>query len=85
MATTVELSVRIIPWDDPSFVRAVEAARDQVHTEGLTINGSKAAERAQEILRETGYPVAHVECEQTVQEAMAHCAHWTVRRDGPGA
>jgi hypothetical protein len=83
MATTVELSVRIIPWDDPSFVRAVEAARDQVHTEGLTVNGPRAAERAQELLRGAGYPAAIVECERTVAEAMAHCAHWSVRRDGP--
>jgi hypothetical protein len=85
MATSVELSVRIVPWDDQSFVRAVEAARDQVHTEGLTINGPKAAERAQELLREGGYPSAIVDCEQTVAEAMAHCAHWSVRRDGPEA
>jgi hypothetical protein len=85
MASTIGLSVKIIPWDDEAFVRAVEAARDRVHAEGLTINGPRAAERAEALLREGGYPSACVNCDRTVEEAMAHIAHWTVRRDGPPA
>jgi hypothetical protein len=83
MATTVGLSMKIIPWDDRDFVRAVEAARDQAHAEGLTINGPRAAARAEALLREAGYPAACVNCERSVDEALVHAAHWTVRRDGP--
>jgi hypothetical protein len=83
MASTIGLSVKIVPWDDQAFVRAVEAARDQVHAEGLTINGPRAAARAETLLRQAGYPDACINCERTVEEAMAHVAHWTVRRDGP--
>ena len=82
MASTIELSLKIIPWDDGAFVRAVEAARDQVHAEGLTINGPRAAARAEALLREAGYPNACINCQRTVEEAMAHAAHWTVHRDG---
>ena len=83
MASTIGLSMKIVPWDDQAFVRAVEAARDQVHAEGLTINGPRAAERAEALLRASGYARACINCERTVEEAMAHVAHWTVRRDGP--
>ena len=85
MASTIGLSVKFIPWDDREFVRAVEAARDQVHDEGLVINGPAAAARAEALLRGAGYPDACVNCERTIEEAMAHVAHWTVRRDGPAA
>jgi hypothetical protein len=84
MASTIGLSLKIIPWDDQAFVRAAEAARDQVHAEGLTINGPRAAARAEALLRQAGYPHVCVNCKRTIEEAMAHSAHWTVRRDGPG-
>ena len=85
MASTMGLSVKMIPWDDRDFVRAVEAARDLVHDVGLVINGPRAAARAEALLRAAGYPNACINCERTVDEAMAHAAHWTVRRDGPAA
>ena len=85
MASTIGPTVKIDPWDDQAFVRAVEAARDQVREEGLVINGPRAAARAEALLRAAGYPNACVNCERTVEEAMAHHAHWTVRRDGPPA
>ena len=83
MASTIGLSMKIVPWDDRDFVHAVEAARDQVHAEGLVINDPKAAARAEALLRAAGYPAACINCDRTVEEAMAHAAHWTVRRDGP--
>ena len=83
MATGVDLRIRIEPWDDPAFVRAVEAARDQVRAEGLTINGPKAAAHAEALLRAAGYPLACINCDRTVEEALTHTARWTVRRDGP--
>jgi hypothetical protein len=74
--------VRLIPWDDPAFVQAFEAAREQIRDEGLTINGPKACARAQALMRERGFSQVRVDCERTAEEAMAHVAHWTVRRDG---
>ena len=82
MATTIDLRVRLVPWDDPAFVHAFEVARGQVRAEGLTINGPHACARVEEILRDAGYPLVRVDCERTAAEAMAHLAHWTVRRDG---
>jgi hypothetical protein len=82
MTTAIDLRVRIVPWDDPAFVRAFDAAREQVRAEGLTINDPAAAARAEALIREAGYPGATVECERSVDEAIAHCAHWTVHRDG---
>ena len=84
MATTIDLRVRLIPWDDPAFVRAFESARIQVSAEGLTINGTLACARAEELLRAAGFPAVRINCERTAAEAMAHAAHWIVRRDGVG-
>ena len=81
MTTVIDLRVRIVPWDDPGFVRAFDVAREQVRVEGLTINDPVAAARAEVLLHEAGYPGARVECERTVDEAIHHCAHWTVHRD----
>jgi hypothetical protein len=81
---TTGLRLRIDPIDDWQFTQAVEHAREQVLTEGLVINGSKAAGRAQQLLRAAGYPAATVECEQTAEEAMQHAATWIVRRSGHG-
>lgn len=84
MTNVIELSIRIMEWDDPAFVRAVEAAREQVHHEGLAINGPPAAARAEALIRDAGYREARVDCTRTVEEAMAHHAHWIVRRDRSG-
>jgi hypothetical protein len=85
MAATIDLRVRLIPWDDPAFVRAFEAAREQVRAEGLTINGPATCARAEALIRDAGFPRARVDCERTPDEAMAHLAHWTVSRDGAEA
>lgn len=75
--------VELIPWDDFDFVRLVEQAREQALAEGLIMNGPRAAERVQAILRAAGYDAATVQSDRTVDEAMVHAARWTVRRDGP--
>lgn len=85
MSTAIDLHVRLIPWDDAAFVRAFEAAREQIRAEGLTINGPKTCARVEEIIREAGFPKARIECERTADEALEHAARWTVRRDGPPA
>jgi hypothetical protein len=76
-------SVAIVHWDDQEFVKAFERARDQVVSEGLTINGPKAASRAEELLRDAGYSHVRIAVSRTVDEAMAHTAHWTVWREAP--
>jgi len=77
------IRAELIPWDDAEFVRAYDRAREQSISEGLTIYGPKAASRVEHLLRSRGYPRAVVEVDRTVDEALAHAARWTVRRDGP--
>ena len=83
MATAIDLRVRLIPWDDAAFVHAFEVAREQIREEGVTINGPEACARVEVLMREAGFPKVRVDCVRTPEEAMAHIAHWTVRRDGP--
>ena len=78
-------SAAIVDWDDRDFVAAFERARDRVEAEGLTIHGPRAAARAEALLRDAGYPRARIAVSRTVDEAMAHVAHWIVWRDGPAA
>jgi hypothetical protein len=85
MAATIDLRVRLIPWDDPAFIGAFEAAREQLRAEGVTINGPAACARAEALIRAAGFPRVRVDCERTPDEAMAHLARWTVWRDGPKA
>jgi hypothetical protein len=85
MAPWAGLTTKIIPWEDQDFVKAIEKAQADVIAEGLTINGPKAAARAEELLRSAGYPRARVEVERTIDEALAHAGRWTVWRDGPPA
>lgn len=82
MTQPVTLMIRLVPWQDRAFVRAFERAREQVVAEGLTINGPKAAARAEQLLRGAGFPLARVDVERSVDEAVAHGAHWTVWREG---
>lgn len=83
MVSPSRFNAAIVDWDDQDFVRAFEGARDQVNAEGLTIHGPKAAARAEALLREAGYPGARIAVSRTVDEAMAHVAHWTVWRESP--
>ena len=82
MSTFIELSIRIDEWNDPAFVHAVEAAREQVRHEDVPVSSPGAAARAEALIRAAGYPHARVACSRSVEEAMAHIAHWEVRRDG---
>lgn len=81
--TQSQFDAVIVHWDDQAFVKAFERARDQVAAEGLTIHGPKAAARAEALMREAGYPHARIAVSRTVDEAMAHVAHWTVWREAP--
>jgi len=81
MTTTMRIMARITPWDDPAFVKAFERARDQVHHDEVP-DGVRAGARVQVMLKEAGYPLAHVEVIQTVDEKLEHTSHWLVSRDG---
>jgi hypothetical protein len=85
MTHPVALMIRIVPWQDRAFVRAFDRVRAQVAAEGLTINGPKAAARAQSLLRRAGFRHARVEVNRSADEALAHAAHWTVWRERPEA
>lgn len=80
--TTIRVKANIIPWDDPAFRHAFEEARDETLSSGQYAAGPQAAARVQLRLRESGYPDARVEGLRTVEEALEHVSHWTVRRDG---
>jgi hypothetical protein len=82
MTTTVHIKARLIPWDDSAFVRAFELARDETERSGCCPEGPQAAQRVQHLLREAGYPKARVEIQRTVEEALEHVSHWSVKRDG---
>lgn len=79
------LRTELVPWDDADFVRAYEGAHELVVREGLLINGPRAADRLEELMRAAGYPRVSVEVERTIDEALRHAARWTVRRDGAEA
>lgn len=82
MTTMVHIKASLIPWDDPEFVRAFDVAREATDRSGCCPDGPQAAERVQHLLHEAGFPNARIEIRQTVEEALEHVSHWSVRRDG---
>jgi hypothetical protein len=83
LMSTSRLTASIVDWNDQEFVRSFERARDQSEADGLTIHGPKGAARAEALLRDAGYPRARIAVSRTVDEAMAHVAHWTLWREAP--
>jgi hypothetical protein len=81
MTALVHIKARLVPWDDPDFVRAFELARGQTEASGCCPEGPQAAARVQHLLRQAGYPLARVEIQRTVEEALEHVSHWSVFRD----
>lgn len=86
MTTAMHIKARLTPWDDTAFVKAFEHARDVVHQAeseaSEEIDGTRAGERVQHMLREAGYPNARVDVIQSVGEKLEHTSHWLVSRDG---
>ena len=81
MQTMTHVRATLKPWDDPEFHRAYEAAR---HHAAGAVNGDglHAAILVERLLREAGFPLARIEVERTVDEALTHTEHWLVLRDG---
>lgn len=82
MTANVHVKARLIPWADKDFVLAYEHAHAEVEESGCCPEGQDAASRVQHLLRDRGYPAARIDVERSVDEALAHVSHWTVRRDG---
>jgi len=74
------VKVRVVEWDDPEFLAAVNLALEQAAIEASGIDGCAAAEIAQRVLRANGYPAAVVSYSRTVDEVLHQVAHWVVRR-----
>ena len=70
-------------WADVDFRRAVEAAWETVRRGPDDCDSIGAAAHLQLLLRAGGYPHAEVEVRRSVDEALAHVAHFDVTRD-PG-
>jgi hypothetical protein len=82
MPAIIHVIAKLVPWDDPAFVKAYEHAREAAEAAGCCPDGLQAATRVQHDLRVAGYPNARIEVERSVEEALEHVSHWTVRRDG---
>ena len=70
-------------WADVEFRLAVEAAWETVRHSPGDPDSIAAAARLQLLLRAGGYPHAVVEVRRSVDEALAHVAHFDVTKD-PG-
>jgi hypothetical protein len=68
-------------WADVDFRRSVEAAWDTVRRGPDDCDSIGAAAHLQLLLRAGGYPSAEVEVRRSVDEALAHVAHFDVTRD----
>jgi len=68
-------------WADVEFRRAVEAAWETVRSGPDDCDSIGAAAHLQLLVRAGGYPHAEVEVRRSVDEALAHVAHFDVTRD----
>ena len=75
------VELKIIDWDDLPFREVVETAWRSVRDGGVDADSLNAAARLQLLVRAAGYPTAIVEVHKTVDEALAHVAHFRVSRD----
>jgi hypothetical protein len=74
------VELKIVDWDDVPFREAVDRAWDTIRRGAVDIDSTTAAAHLQLLLRGAGYPQATVDVHKTVDEALAHIAHFEVRR-----
>jgi hypothetical protein len=72
----------VVPWQDRAFVRELDAICADLTADHVELDSTTAADRAQRVLREGGYPRAVVEYHRTVDDVLHARADWVVRRDG---
>ena len=75
------VELKIVDWDDVPFREAVDLAWDTIRHGSVDIDSTTAAAHLQLLLRGAGYPQATVDVHKTVDEALAHVAHFEVRRE----
>lgn len=68
-------------WADVDFRRSVETAWETVRRGPDDADSIAAATHLQLLVRAGGYPHAVVEVHRSVDEALAHVAHFDVTRD----
>ena len=74
------VKIRVVDWDDRVFVQTVNSVWRDTADGDVDLDSREAAARAQLLLRHAGYPSAEVTYTRSVDEALHHVAHWTVRR-----
>jgi hypothetical protein len=74
------VELKIVDWDDVAFRQAVDRAWSTIRQGAVDIDSTTAAAHLQLLVRGAGYPGAVVDVHKTVDEALAHVAHFEVRR-----
>ena len=74
------VELKIVDWDDVDFRKAVDRAWSTIRQGAVDIDSTTAAAHLQLLVRGAGYPGAVVDVHKTVDEALAHVAHFEVRR-----
>lgn len=74
------VELKIVGWDDVAFREAVDRAWNTIRSGAVDIDSTTAAAHLQLLVRAAGYPQATVDVHKTVDEALAHVAHFEVRR-----
>ena len=77
------LKIKVVDWQDRDFIRALDASLADALRDGLDIDRSAVADRAEAELRGEGYPRARISYTRSVDEVLARVAHWTVWREAP--
>jgi hypothetical protein len=75
------VELKIVDWNDVPFREAVDHAWDTIRHGSVDIDSTTAAAHLQLLLRGAGYPLATVDVHKSVDEALAHIAHFEVRRE----
>lgn len=74
------VELKIVDWADVAFREAVDRAWTTVRNGAVDVDSTTAAAHLQLLVRGAGYPQAIVDVHKTVDEALAHVAHFEVRR-----
>jgi hypothetical protein len=72
------VQLKIEAWDDVPFRETVERAWESVKRSPDDIDSIAAAAHLQLLIQASGYPEATVEVRRSVDEALAHVAHFHV-------
>jgi hypothetical protein len=83
--TTAQHSVKLIPWDDPEFVRAYERVAAALAEAGIRLDQPGAPFEIQRRLRADGYPDATCYCERSAENSLSQRARCVVARDATPA